>query len=135
MQEKGAEFGATTGRKRRCGWLDLALLRESSRLNNPAGIALTKLDVLSGLDELKLCTAYRFQGEKLDHPPQVENGLSQVEPVYESLPGWSEDIGGVTSWGELPSAARAYIQRIEEELGVRVTIISVGPDRAQTIVR
>jgi len=135
MQEKGAEFGATTGRKRRCGWLDLAVLRESVRLNNPTGIALTKLDVLSGLEELKLCTAYRYQGESVDHPPQVENGLGKVEPLYESLPGWSEDIGGVTSWAGLPPAARSYVQRIEEELGVRVTIISVGPDRAQTIVR
>lgn len=135
MQRQGAEYGATTGRRRRCGWLDLAVLRESVRLNTPAEIALTKLDVLSGLDELKVCTAYRFQGQTMAHPPQVENGLSKVEPVYDSLPGWSEDIGRVTSWEGLPSAAKAYVERIERELEVQVSLISVGPDRAQTIVR
>ena len=135
MQTQGAEFGATTGRKRRCGWLDLAVLRESVRLNNPTEIALTKLDVLSGLEELKLCTAYRFENQTVAYPPQVENGLSKVEPVYESLPGWPDDIGRVASWNGLPAAAQAYIERIEEELGVRISIISVGPDRSQTIVR
>lgn len=135
MQTQGAEFGATTGRKRRCGWLDLAVLRESVRLNNPTEIALTKLDVLSGLEELKLCTAYRFEDQTVAYPPQVENGLSKVEPVYESLPGWSDDIGRVDSWNGLPAAAQAYVERIEDELGVRVSIISVGPDRSQTIVR
>ncbi len=135
MQTQGAEFGATTGRKRRCGWLDLAVLRESVRLNSPTEIALTKLDVLSGLEELKLCTAYRFENRTVAFPPQVENGLSKVEPVYESLPGWSDDIGRVDSWNGLPAAAQAYVERIEDELGVRISIISVGPDRSQTIVR
>lgn len=135
MQTQGAEFGATTGRKRRCGWLDLAVLRESVRLNNPTEIALTKLDVLSGLEELKLCTAYRFENRTVAFPPQVENGLSKVEPVYESLPGWSDDIGRVDSWNGLPATAQAYVERIEDELGVRISIISVGPDRSQTIVR
>jgi adenylosuccinate synthase len=135
MQSKGAEFGATTGRKRRCGWLDIALLRESVRLNGPTAIALTKLDVLGGLPELKICTAYRYEGKSLDYPPQEEGGLGRVEPVYETMPGWTEDVGGATRWDDLPDNARNYIARIETLLGVPVSIISVGPDRAQTILR
>ena len=135
LQEKGSEFGATTGRKRRCGWLDLVLLKESARLNSPREIALTKLDVLSGLSELKVCTAYRFAGRELAYPPQRENGLSSVEPVYQTMPGWEEDIAGVRSWEGLPRAARDYILFIEEALKARVSIVSVGPDRGQTLVR
>ncbi len=135
MQEKGAEFGATTGRKRRCGWLDLVVLRESQRLNGPTEIALTKLDVLGGLDELKLCTSYRYRGEEVAYPPQEENGMAYVEPVYESMPGWKEDISGCRTYAELPQATRDYIARIEEILGIPVSIVSVGPDRDQTILR
>jgi hypothetical protein len=115
MQEKGAEFGATTGRKRRCGWLDLVVLRESQRLNGPTEIALTKLDVLGGLDELKLCTAYRYKGQEVAYPPQEENGMAYVEPVYESMPGWKEDISGCRTYAELPQATRDYIERIEAD--------------------
>ncbi|MCF8104062.1 MAG: adenylosuccinate synthase [Desulfohalobiaceae bacterium] len=135
LQGKGTEFGATTGRKRRCGWLDLVLLGESVRLNTPTGIALTKLDVLSGLPELKLCVAYKYEGRQVLYPPQKENGLAGVEPVYQSLPGWEEDISGVRSWDLLPAAARNYIERLEDILGVRVTMVSVGPDREQTLFR
>lgn len=135
LQKQGAEFGATTGRKRRCGWLDLGVLRESVRLNRPTGLALTKLDVLSGLSEIKICRGYVFQGENLEHPPQAEAGLAQVQPVYESLPGWEEDISGVRSWAQLPSAARQYIETLEEHLGVPARIVSVGPDRSQTLFR
>ena len=135
MQRVGAEFGATTGRKRRCGWLDLVILRESVRLNGPTGIALTKLDVLGGLDELKLCTSYKYRDGSIIYPPLEENGLAHVEPVYETMPGWSEDISGCRSVDEMPEAARNYIARIEEVLGVPVSIASVGPDRAQTIMR
>jgi len=135
MQEKGAEFGATTGRKRRCGWLDLVVLRESQRLNGPTEIALTKLDVLGGLDELKLCTAYRYRGEEVAYPPQEENGMAYVEPIYESMPGWQEDISGCRTYTELPQATRDYIARIEGILGIPVSIVSVGPDRDQTILR
>lgn len=135
MQQKGAEFGATTGRKRRCGWLDLVVLRESQRLNGPTEIALTKLDVLGGLDELKLCTAYRYKGQEMPYPPQEENGMAHVEPVYETMPGWSEDISGCRAYDELPQATRNYIARIEEVLGIPVAIVSVGPDRDQTIIR
>jgi adenylosuccinate synthase len=135
MQKVGAEFGATTGRTRRCGWLDIALLRESVRLNGYTDIALTKLDVLGGLGELKICTAYTYKGETMDYPPQEENGMAHVEPVYETMPGWSEDISGVTSYEELPAATKAYVARIEELLGVPCTILSVGPDRKQTLMR
>jgi adenylosuccinate synthase len=135
MQEKGAEFGATTGRKRRCGWLDMVVLRESQRLNGPTEIALTKLDVLGGLDELKLCTSYRYRGQEVAYPPQEENGMAYVEPVYESMPGWQEDISGCRVYAELPKATRDYIARIEEILGIPVSIVSVGPDRDQTILR
>lgn len=135
MQQQGAEFGATTGRPRRCGWLDLVVLRESRRLNGPTEIALTKLDVLGGLDELRLCVAYRYKGAELAYPPQEENAMAHVEPVYETMPGWSGDISGCRAYGDLPQAARDYIGRIEELLDIPVRIVSVGPDRDQTILR
>jgi adenylosuccinate synthase len=135
IQQKGAEFGATTGRKRRCGWLDLVILRESVRLNGPTDIALTKLDVLGGLEEIKLCVAYKYKGETIYYPPQEENGLAEVEPIYETLPGWKEDISTCRTFAELPENARKYIQKIEQILNVPVTIISVGPEREQTIRR
>ncbi|MBI9078981.1 MAG: adenylosuccinate synthase [Pseudodesulfovibrio sp.] len=132
MQEKGHEFGATTGRKRRCGWLDLVVLKESVRLNGPTELAITKLDVMSGLKELKLCVAYEYKGEQIFYPPQEQNGMAYVTPVYESMPGWDEDITGVRSWDELPENAVKYLRRIEEITGVKVGIVSVGPDRVQT---
>ena len=135
LQEKGGEFGATTGRPRRCGWLDLVILRESVRLNGPTDIALTKLDVLGGLDEIKLCTSYRYQGKEILYPPQEENSLAQVEPVYESMPGWHEDISGCSDFQSLPQAAQNYVLRVEELLGVPISLVSVGPDRDQTIRR
>ncbi|WP_462323710.1 adenylosuccinate synthase [Desulfoplanes sp.] len=135
LQEKGGEFGATTGRPRRCGWLDLVILRESVRLNGPTGIALTKMDVLGGLEEIKICTSYTYKGEEILYPPQEENGLARVTPVYETMPGWQEDITGCTSFEALPAAARKYILRIETLLGVPIRYVSVGPDRDQTIQR
>lgn len=135
LQTQGAEFGATTGRKRRCGWLDLVVLRESQRLNGPTEIALTKLDVLGGLDELKICVAYQYKGQEITYPPQEENGMAQVQPVYETLPGWQEDISGCRNYHALPQTTRDYIARIEEILGIPVGIVSVGPDRDQTIIR
>ncbi|MBS3779887.1 MAG: adenylosuccinate synthase [Desulfovermiculus sp.] len=135
MQAQGAEFGATTGRPRRCGWLDLVVLRESCRLNGPREIALTKLDVLSGLPKIHICTRYDSPQGEVAYPPQMENGLGQVDPLYETMSGWEEDISGVRSFQNLPGAAREYIQCIEEELGVKVGIVSVGPDREQTLAR
>ncbi len=133
MQNMGAEFGSTTGRKRRCGWLDLAVLRESARLCGPTEIALTKLDVLSGLETIKVCTGYIYQERTVEYPPQEENAMAGVSPVYENFPGWSEDISGVKTWADLPENARRYVRLIEDYLKIKVSIISVGPDRDQTI--
>lgn len=135
LQKQGAEFGATTGRTRRCGWLDAVVLRQAVRLNGITEIALTKLDVLSGLEEIKICTAYKYKGSNILYPPQEENGMAGCEPLYESLPGWSEDIGKAKSLEDMPAACRAYVARIEELCGVPVKIISVGADRNQTILR
>lgn len=111
------------------------VLRESQRLNGPTEIALTKLDVLGGLEELKICVGYRYKGAEMPYPPQHENGMAEVEPVYETMPGWTEDISGCRAYGQLPQATRDYIARIEEVLGIPVSIVSVGPDRDQTILR
>ena len=135
LQEKGMEFGAVTGRRRRCGWMDMVILRESIRLCGIDDIALTKLDVLSGLPEIKICVAYEYEGRRIDYPPQAELGMADAVPVYETMPGWQADIGQAADWNDLPEAARKYIHRLEELSGVPVSIISVGPDRDQTIVR
>ncbi|WP_456324142.1 adenylosuccinate synthase [Desulfonauticus submarinus] len=135
LQQKGAEFGATTGRKRRCGWLDLVILRESLRLNGPTEIALTKLDVLGGLKEIKICTAYEYQGKTIYYPPQEENALENVKPIYQTLPGWEEDISQLKTFNELPKNTQNYIQTIEKLLNIPIKIISVGPGREQTIWR
>lgn len=135
LQDNGGEYGATTGRPRRCGWLDVVILRESVRLNGPTGIALTKLDVLGGLEELKICTAYTYKNQDVLYPPQEENSLADVTAVYETMPGWKEDISVCRTWEDLPEAAKAYVLRIEALLGVPVSLVSVGPDRDQTIMR
>ena len=135
LQKQGAEFGAVTGRRRRCGWLDMVVVRESIRLCGIGEIALTKLDVLSGLKEINICTAYMYQGQQVDFPPQAEMGMAKVTPVYESVPGWSENLEKAAAWDDLPAAAQGYIRRLEELAGVPVSIISVGPDRDQTIMR
>ena len=135
LRKQGAEFGATTGRPRRCGWLDLALVRDSVRLNGITEIALTKLDVLGGLENIYVCTGYLYNGKKIQYPPQEENGLAHVQPLYESLRGWDEDLSRCRSWEELPAVVQQYIERIEAILEVPVTIIAVGPDREQTIFR
>ena len=132
--DKG-EFGATTGRPRRCGWLDIVILRETVRLCGLTDIALTKLDVLSGFDTIQICVAYDYKGKRMDYPPQEQGALDLVTPVYESMPGWKEDITACKTWDELPEAARAYVQRLEQLSGVPVSMVSVGPDRNQTIFR
>lgn len=135
LQAKGHEFGATTGRPRRCGWLDAVILRESVRLNGISDLALTKLDVLQNLPELKICVAYELDGEKLLYPPQTEGAMDQVKAIYETLAGFEEDISCAGAYDELPPAARTYIERIEELLGVPVKYVSTGPGREQTIIR
>ena len=134
IQERGAEFGATTGRRRRCGWLDAVVVRNSARLNSLTGLAITKLDVLSGIETLKLCTAYRYKQETLTEFPLALNVLEQCEPIYEELPGWSEDISGIRDLNDLPENAGNYLKRIEEIVETPIQIVSVGPDREDTIV-
>lgn len=134
IQVKGAEFGATTGRKRRCGWLDLVLLRNSARLNGLTGLAITKLDVLDELESLKICTAYEYNGEIIHDFPASIKILKACKPVLETLPGWSEDISDVRNIDDLPQNAKNYLKRIEELTETPINIISVGPGRDQTIV-
>jgi adenylosuccinate synthase len=133
--ERGAEFGTTTGRKRRCGWLDAVLLRYAARLNSLSDLFITKLDVLSGFEKVKLCVAYRYQGENYDEFPPHQTIFHKCEPVYEELPGWDADISGARSFEDLPGEARDYVSRIEEVSGVPVTLVSVGPARDQTVRR
>lgn len=135
LRTKGHEFGATTGRPRRCGWLDAVVLRETVRLNGLTDIALTKLDVLQNLPALQICVAYEYEGHRLEYLPQEEGALGNVTPVYEELPGFEDDISECASFEELPDTVRGYIRRIEELTGVKVSMISVGADRRQTIVR
>ena len=134
LQVTGAEFGTTTGRPRRCGWLDAVLLRNSRRLNGLTGLAITKLDVLTGIETLKICTAYRHGDELVEDFPADLNCQARCTPVYETLPGWREDISAARRLEDLPAATRAYIDRIGELTGVPVQIVSVGPGRDQTIV-
>lgn len=134
IQQTGAEFGATTGRKRRCGWLDTVILNNAVRLNGLTGFAITKLDVLSELDELKICTAYDLYGDTVTDVPANLNHLAACKPIYEILPGWRSDIRGIRTYSDLPAAARQYLERIETITGVSVQIVSVGPDRDETMV-
>ncbi len=130
----GDEFGATTGRPRRCGWFDAVTLRRSVVNNSVSGLCVTKLDVLDGLDTIQVCVGYRSNGESLDDPPLVAEHFADVEPVYETLPGWRESTVGIRELSELPENARLYLQRIEQIVGVPVDIISTGPDREHNIV-
>jgi len=130
----GNEFGTTTGRARRCGWLDLVALRQSCRMNGFTSLAVTRLDVLSGFDEVKLCTSYELAGSRLAWMPSDSRMLDALEPCYESLEGWSGDLRAEGSIGDLPIQARRFLERIETFTGVPVSMVSIGPDRRQTIV-
>ncbi len=134
IQEKGAEFGATTGRKRRCGWLDTVLLNNSVRLNGLTGLAITKLDVLGGLEELKICTAYQYGMETIEDFPASLKMLAQCVPIYETWSGWQEDISSVRDYDALPENAKQYLKRIEALTSTPIQIVSVGPGREQTII-
>jgi adenylosuccinate synthase len=134
IQEKGAEFGATTGRRRRCGWLDTVLLRNAVRLNGLTSLAITKLDVLGGLDQLNICTGYNFQGKILKDFPANLKLLSECQPIYETLPGWTEDISSTTHYRDLPRQVKDYLKRIESLTETPVEIVSVSPERDATIV-
>ncbi len=135
IRERGREFGTTTGRPRRCGWLDLVAVRYAAMINGASEIVLTLLDVLAGFDELKVCTAYRVEGETTDRFPPDAFILENAEPVYETLPGFADEITEARSWDALPHEAQSYVRFIEEYVGVPVRIVSVGPDRTQTIER
>jgi adenylosuccinate synthase len=134
IQEKGAEFGATTGRRRRCGWLDTVLLRNAARLNGLSNIAITKLDVLGEIDTLKICTAYDYQGETLMDFPASLDVLAKCKPIYETLPGWSEDISIIKKFDDLPQNVKNYLKRVEKLIETKVSIVSVSPERDATIV-
>ena len=134
LSRVGREFGAVTGRKRRCGWFDAVALRRSIIHSSVSGLCLTKLDVLDGLDSLQICVGYRSNGVVSKEPPMFADVFEGVEPVYEEMPGWKESTIGVTSYQALPQAARAYLERLQELAGVPIDIISTGPDRDQTIV-
>ena len=134
MATKGHEFGATTGRARRCGWFDAAALKRSIQINGVSGLCVTKLDVLDGVEELKICTGYRLDGGFSDILPVGADDLARCEPQYETLPGWTTSTVGVKALNGLPTAARAYLKRIEEVCAVPVDMISTGPDREETIV-
>ena len=134
IQKKGAEFGATTGRRRRCGWLDIVLLRNSIRLNSLTGLVITKLDVLDGLPSLEICTGYEYEGRIISDFPANLKVLDACKPVYETLPGWTEDITQIRRFEDLPKNAKAYLTRIEELTETPIQIISVGPGREETIV-
>jgi len=133
IQRKGAEFGATTGRKRRCGWIDLVMLKDSMRYNGLTSLSITKLDVLSGLETIKACVAYELDGKRIDHMPASLERLARCVPVYEEMPGWKDDISGARNMKDLPAAARGYLNYIEEKIGVPMSIVSVGPKREETI--
>ncbi|NRA39861.1 MAG: adenylosuccinate synthetase, partial [Planctomycetes bacterium] len=134
LRQRGGEFGATTGRPRRCGWLDLVVIGYASRLNGMDTIALTKLDVLSNGKDIPVCVAYELNGEQIETIPANLDDLAEAKPIYETLPGWSEDITGCRSFAELPQNAQDYVRYVEERTGVRVGYIGVGPDREETIV-
>ncbi|MEM8486913.1 MAG: adenylosuccinate synthase [Bacteroidota bacterium] len=134
LQEVGHEFGATTGRPRRCGWLDLVALKYSAMINGLTELVITKLDVMSGLDEIKVCTSYRYDGKETSQFPNNALTLEQVEPVYISMPGWKEDIVGIDRFEDLPAAAQSYLQFVANQSGVDISMISTGPKRSQTIM-
>jgi adenylosuccinate synthase len=135
LRDKGKEYGATTGRPRRCGWLDCVQLRRAAWINGTTRLVLTKPDVLGGLGPIRICTAYEIDGVKTAEFPAQISALERVKPVYEEVPGWDEDISQCETWDELPANAHSYFQRIEELVGVPIAAISVGPDREQTIER
>ena len=135
LGEKGHEFGATTGRQRRCGWLDVVALRRSLRINSVTGMCITKLDVLDGMETVKICVAYRLDGTEVDIPPVGADQFEKCEPVLIEMSGWRESTVGTKSMDKLPQAARNYLNKVEELCGVPIDIISTGPDREETLIR
>ncbi|MBL4807653.1 MAG: adenylosuccinate synthase [Rhodobacteraceae bacterium] len=134
LGERGNEFGTNTGRKRRCGWFDAVLVRQTCSTSGVSGIALTKLDVLDGFETLKICVAYELDGKRLDYLPTAADQQARCTPIYEEMPGWSESTEGARSWNELPAAAIKYVRRIEELIDCPVAMLSTSPEREDTIL-
>jgi len=134
LGERGREFGTVTGRPRRCGWFDAALVRQTIKVGGIDGIALTKLDVLDGFEELKVCVGYRLDGNELDHLPAAQGAQARVEPIYEVLEGWSDSTEGARSWADLPAQCIKYVRRLEELIEAPVTLLSTSPKREDTIL-
>jgi adenylosuccinate synthase len=134
MREKGGEFGATTGRPRRCGWLDTVILKHSAAINGLTGIVITKLDILDGLDTIKICTSYKYKGKTFTDMPKDIEVLENCTPVYEEVKGWKESTQGITEFRKLPKQAQAYIRKIEELIGVKIVIVSTGQRRDELIM-
>ncbi|MDY5912658.1 MAG: adenylosuccinate synthase [Inconstantimicrobium porci] len=133
IREKGHEFGVTTGRARRCGWLDLVILKTTVRVCGLTSLAVTKIDTLAGLDKVKVCVGYKFDGKVIDYFPASLEDVAKCEPVYEEFAGWDESVANARSYDEIPENAKIYLRRIEELTGTKISIVSVGPERAQTI--
>lgn len=134
LQNRGQEFGATTGRARRCGWLDGAAMKRSIQINGVSGMCITKLDVMDGLEHIKIGVGYELDGQKIDILPFGADAVARCKPIYETLPGWTESTFGIKNYADLPANARAYLKRIEEICGAPIAMISTGPDRDETIV-
>jgi adenylosuccinate synthase len=134
LGERGHEFGTVTGRKRRCGWFDAVLVRQTCAISGVTGIALTKLDVLDGFDRVRICTGYRLRGRVLDYFPAHSADQAAVEPIYEEMEGWRETTAGARSYGDLPAQAIKYIQRVQELIETPVALISTSPEREDTIL-
>ncbi|QLC24996.1 adenylosuccinate synthase [Parasphingopyxis algicola] len=134
LGERGHEFGTVTGRQRRCGWFDAVLVRQSVAVSGVTGVALTKLDVLDGFDEIKICTGYSVNGQDYDYLPPNTQDQAAVEPIYETIEGWSETTAGARSWNELPAQAIKYVRRVEELIGCPVALVSTSPEREDTIL-
>ena len=132
IQIAGGEFGTTTGRGGRCGWFDLPPLKKAIALNGYTEISLTKLDVLTGLDPIRICVCYNYRGENIDYPPELTEDLQECTPVYEDIPGWKDDLTQVKAFDELTGKCQNYVRRLEELMKVPFSDISVGPGRAQT---
>lgn len=134
LHNMGREFGATTGRARRCGWLDTVLVRYAVMINGADELAITNLDGLDGLDTIKLCTSYTLNGKSLHYPPATADDLAACEPVYEEHKGWKQDLSGITRYQDLPELARAYLDRVAELAGARISLVGIGPARVQTLI-
>ncbi|MDF2817686.1 MAG: Adenylosuccinate synthase [Stenotrophomonas rhizophila] len=134
IRDRGAEYGASTGRPRRCGWMDIVALKRAVAINGISGLCITKLDVLDGMEKLKVCIAYEYRGKRTEYAPLDAQGWEECTPVYLEFPGWNENTHGITEWDKLPVAARAYLRALEELAGCPISIVSTGPDRDHTMV-